>query len=159
MCERIQRESQKKYMGYSKWLTFSRKSWPHRWSFQASSPVLSSRIRNLRWKLRSLLRLGNRRWMVSWSIKLDCERALEYFYVFPCRWEDKESRRESAHLHYLEILNIFPFCIQDFLDNMVAFCILTGCWKWDECICQWIIRGASWDRGRRRGLVLECVGW
>jgi hypothetical protein len=28
---------------------------------------------------------------------------------------------KSAHLHYLEILNIFTFCIQDFLDNMVAF--------------------------------------
>jgi hypothetical protein len=76
---RIQRESQKKY---NKWLTFSRKCWPHRWSFQDNSPVLSSRMRYFRWKLRSLLRLGNRRWMVSWSIRLDCERALEYFYVY-----------------------------------------------------------------------------
>lgn len=153
---RIQRESQKKYKWM--WLTFSRKCWPHRWSFQGSSPVLSSRMRNLRWKLRSLLRLGNRRWMVSWSIRLDWERALEYFYVFPC-WRENKVAEKGAHLHYLKILNIFTLCIQDFLDYMFALCILTCGGKWDKRIGQWVKWGVSWDRGRRRWWVLECIWW
>lgn len=46
-------------------LTFSMKGRPQRWSCHGASAVLSRRIRNLRWKFRSLLRLGKRRWIVS----------------------------------------------------------------------------------------------
>ena len=34
--------------------------------------------------------------MVSWSIKLDCERALEYFYDFHVGRGKEENRREKG---------------------------------------------------------------
>lgn len=51
---------------------------PHCLSFQGSSHILSSFIKNRRWKLRSLLRPGNSRCIVSWSIVFDCAAAVAY---------------------------------------------------------------------------------
>jgi hypothetical protein len=34
--------------------------------------------------------------------------------------ENKKVGEKSAHLHYLEILDVFTFCIQYFLDDMVT---------------------------------------
>ena len=59
--------------------------------------------------------------MVSWSIKLDSARALEYFYVFAMSaGKTKRVVEKSAHLHHLEILNIFTFCIQNFFDKVMV---------------------------------------
>lgn len=40
--------------------------------------MLSSLMRNLRWKLSNLLRLGKRRWIVSWSMVFVWIKAFEY---------------------------------------------------------------------------------
>lgn len=45
--------------------TFSMNGTPHDWSLGDNSAILSSLMRNLRWKLRSLFKPGNRRWRVS----------------------------------------------------------------------------------------------
>jgi hypothetical protein len=76
-------------------------------------------MRNLRWKLRSLLRLGKRRWIVSWSIILFCDKAVEYF------WRVVVSKQcggdmGGTYLNDLEILDILALSLDHFAGDKVA---------------------------------------
>ena len=147
----------------------SMKSWPHRCSFHGNSATPSSLIRNRRWKSKSLLSPGNRRWIVSWSMALLDLRAAAYRCGADrhVRYQTRprsatEVEVAPAYLHVFQILHILSLRLHEFSDDIVASRLLSirrralhRRVRVDERVCR-LVRGDD-GRWRQRRCILAVL--